>query len=57
MKNIKYRKNWYYCSKLAEYDNVIENNKELEGILQNGIVNVLNLLEVKSYSPMKLERI
>ncbi|XP_035735078.1 DNA-directed RNA polymerase III subunit RPC1-like isoform X1 [Vespa mandarinia] len=39
--------------KLSEYSNVIENNKELDGILQNGIVNVLNPLEVQGI----LERI
>lgn len=33
--------------KLAEYSNVLEDNKALEGILQNGLVNILNPLEVK----------
>lgn len=33
--------------KLAEYNNVLEDNKALEGILQSGLVNVLNPLEVK----------
>lgn len=33
--------------KLAEYNNVLEDNKALEGILQSGLINVLNPLEVK----------
>lgn len=32
--------------KLAEYDNVLKNNKELEGLIQSGLINVLNPLEV-----------
>ena len=32
--------------KLAEYRNVTEENKEVESILQSGLVNVLNPLEV-----------
>lgn len=35
--------------KLAEYRNAVEDNKELESILQSGLVNVLNPLEVKMY--------
>ncbi|KAF3423619.1 hypothetical protein E2986_12478 [Frieseomelitta varia] len=34
--------------KLAEYSNVLEDNKALEGILQSGLVNILNPLEVQS---------
>ncbi|XP_034186947.1 DNA-directed RNA polymerase III subunit RPC1 [Osmia lignaria lignaria] len=34
--------------KLAEYNKVLEDNKALEGILQNGLVNILNPLEVQS---------
>lgn len=32
--------------KLAEYNNVLEANRELEGILQSGLVHVLNPIEV-----------
>ena len=38
--------------KLAEYRNVTEENKELESILQSGLVNVLNPLEVNKRSFM-----
>lgn len=38
--------------KLAEYSNVLEDNKALEGILQSGLVNVLNPLEVKKKIPL-----
>ncbi|XP_043579114.1 DNA-directed RNA polymerase III subunit RPC1 isoform X2 [Bombus pyrosoma] len=34
--------------KLAEYNNVLEDNKALEGVLQSGLINVLNPLEVQS---------
>ncbi|XP_051169994.1 DNA-directed RNA polymerase III subunit RPC1 [Leptopilina boulardi] len=34
--------------KLAEYRNAVEDNKELESILQSGLVNVLNPLEVQN---------
>lgn len=33
-------------AKLAEYNNVLEDNKELESILQSGLVHILNPLEV-----------
>lgn len=33
--------------KLAEYRNAVEDNKELDSILQSGLINVLNPLEVK----------
>lgn len=36
--------------KLAEYNSVLEDNKALEGILQSGLVNVLNPLEVRNNS-------
>ncbi|XP_012263608.2 DNA-directed RNA polymerase III subunit RPC1 [Athalia rosae] len=39
--------------KLAEYNNVLEENRELEGILQSGLVHVLNPIEVQGI----LERI
>ncbi|XP_012276667.1 DNA-directed RNA polymerase III subunit RPC1 [Orussus abietinus] len=39
--------------KLAEYNDVLEDNKEIEGILQSGLVYVLNPLEVQGI----LERI
>ena len=32
--------------KLAEYDDVIENNKELQSMLASGLIHVLNPLEV-----------
>ncbi|XP_017880116.1 DNA-directed RNA polymerase III subunit RPC1 isoform X1 [Ceratina calcarata] len=34
--------------KLAEYSNVLEDNKALEGVLQSGLINVLNPIEVQS---------
>ncbi|XP_076289845.1 DNA-directed RNA polymerase III subunit RPC1-like [Lasioglossum baleicum] len=34
--------------KLAEYNNVLKDNKALEGVLQSGLINVLNPLEVQS---------
>jgi DNA-directed RNA polymerase III subunit RPC1 len=32
--------------KLAEYDDVVENNKELQSMLASGLIHVLNPLEV-----------